>query len=130
MTNKILDQCLRTAQKEVLQQKHPEYMSFKHWSFIVQGNKVLGAGKNRSGKAVYNFGYTNISKIHSEVDVYSKTKGILDKSKHFEIVNIRLNKLGEVKLSKPCECCYKFLNFMGCRNIYFSTEAGFARIRL
>lgn len=110
---------------------HPQWGHYHHISFIVQGNKILEYGFNRSGEPIPGFGYNkDFGKIHSETDAYRKAKGLLDTSKHFDVVNIRLNKASFFKLSKPCRCCYHFLSAVGCRNVYFSTEKGFKKMKV
>jgi hypothetical protein len=125
---RILRDCLRIALSK--NKSHPEWGNYHHFSFIVQGGKILEVGFNRSGSAVEGFGYGSEypQKIHAENDVYRKARGILDFGKPFDVINIRLNKRGEVRISKPCECCLNFLSAVGCRNVYFSTEVGFARM--
>ena len=130
MKNSIINECLKTARNEI--SGHPEFSTngYLHWSFIVQNNKIIGKGKNKIGKSRFTgFGYSPLSKIHSEVDVYCKVKGILNRE-NFNILNIRLNKLGQLRLSKPCPCCTRFLIFMGCTVVYYTTDNGFLRIRL
>lgn len=73
-------------------------------------------------------GYPAYSKLHAEYVAYRRARGIMDLGQPFEVVNIRLNRSGRVKLSAPCPCCFKFLKTLGCRSIWFSTEAGFAKI--
>lgn len=86
-------------------------------------------GYNRKGPPIEGFGYSkSFGKIHSENDVYRKAKGLLDPQKPFDIVNIRLNKSGDSRISKPCPCCSAFLETVGCRNVYFSTDDGFAKV--
>jgi len=67
-------------------------------------------------------------KIHSEIAAYRKAKGILTKNEPFEIVNIRLNKNKELRLSKPCICCFEIMKELGCSKFYFSSNAGFLKI--
>jgi hypothetical protein len=129
MRKKIIKQCLHLARAKNNPESHPEYNNFHHFSFIVQNNKILEMGFNRKGPPLEGFGYSKeFGKIHSENDVYRKTKGIIDHSKPFDIVNIRLNKRGQLRLSKPCSCCANFLRVVGCRHVYFSTNDGFAKV--
>ena len=44
--------------------------------------------------------------------------------------NIRLNKQGILRLSKPCYHCYMFLKIVGAKCVWFSTDVGFARMNL
>ena len=121
MRQRILSDCIKIARQQ--NEKHPQYGYFHHWTFIVQNNKIIGIGKNRLGNPIYyNFGFTNRSKIHSELDAYKKTKGIIDKNTPFYCVNIRLNRIGDLRLSKPCDCCQRFLIFAGCSGVWHSTS--------
>lgn len=131
MNKNILKECVRLSKRQNNADKHPQFHNYIHWSFIVQDNMIVEIGKNKQGKPKYtNFGYIKTAKIHSEHDVYEKAKGLLKKNRPFEIVNIRLNKQGDLRLSKPCACCCKFLDFIGCKTVWFSTEVGFAKLRL
>lgn len=129
MRKRILKQCVRLAREKNTPDLHPEFGNYHHYSFIVQDNKILEMGMNRKGPPPAGFGYNQeFGKIHSETDAYKKAKGIIDPSKPFEIVNIRLNKKGNLRMSKPCRCCSSFLDAVGCRSVYFSTNDGFAKV--
>lgn len=114
-------------------ESHPEFQHFIHFTFIVQDNKIVEWGRNHKGEPALHHGYRHgkdfQSKIHSEMDAYKKAKGLLDKTKPFEIINIRLNKKGLLRLSKPCKCCFNLMKEFGCRTFYYSSEIGFLKIR-
>jgi hypothetical protein len=126
MKKSILVDCLRLGRKHL--PKHPEWDNYKHYSYIIQNNEIIESGTNCSGPPL--IGYEKWQKIHSESRAYFKARGLLDKNRHFDVVNIRFNKSGKMLLSKPCKCCISFLKFLGCHAIWFSTEAGFARLAL
>lgn len=107
---------------------HPRWGTGKHhFSFIVQNNKVLSVGTNRDGQ-VYR-GYPEFALMHSENDAYRKAKGLLDHNKPFCVINVKLNKSGKVRYSKPCPCCCKFLSSVGCKKAFFTEEGrGFGKI--
>jgi len=126
MRKKILKQCLRISHEKNQPDSHPEYGNYHHFSFIIQNNKIIEYGFNRPGQPLN--GYPEFGKIHSENDAYRKARGILCSQKPFDIVNIRLSKSGILRMAKPCACCNNFLSVVGCRNIYFSTDNGFARL--
>jgi hypothetical protein len=129
MKKRIIRQSVAMARSKNTPDLHPEWGNFHHFSFIIQKDKILEMGFNRNGPPLDGFGYNkDFGKIHSENDVYRKAKGIIDPQKPFDIINIRLNKRGELRLSKPCNCCMNFLEIVGCRNIYFSTNNGFAKM--
>ena len=131
MRKKIIKQCLKIARYKNAPDYHPQWGFFHHFSFIIQNNKIVEYGFNRSGPPLDGFGYNKkFGKIHSENDAYRKAKGLLDPQRPFDIVNIRLNKQGEMRLSKPCNCCHNFLSVVNCHSVYFSTKIGFAKINL
>jgi hypothetical protein len=120
MKNSILENCLRQSLK--LNQNHPEKNNgYHHFSFLIQNNQILGYGYNRTEKCKPLYGYKKYQSLHSENTVYFKCKGLLQQRKSFELVNIRLSKKNILKISKPCNCCLKFLNGLGCNNVWFTT---------
>lgn len=118
MTKKLLDTCLTIAMHYL--PKHTRVDGYKHFSFIIQNNKLVEWGTNRSGPPLKMFGYAEHQMIHSENLAYRRAKGLLDKTKKFQVINIRLNGSGELKISKPCQCCTNFLRNLGCSSIWFS----------
>ena len=129
MKSTILKECVRIA-KEKNKFKHIKE-PFRHFSFIIQRNTIIEWGTNRrSGSPPIFFGYPLHSMIHSELDAYNKARGLLEHNKDFEIVNIRLNKRGKLRLSKPCEYCYAFMKAKGASCVWFSTDIDFAKILL
>ena len=132
MNKRILRDCLRHAREKNRPDKHPQWGCFLHYSYIVQDGKIIEMGVNRSihHGAVRHLGYSDDSKIHSEVDAYFKAKGHpdFDKEMPFEVVNIRLNRQGDLRMSKPCSCCNNFLKGLGAKDCYFTTDAGWAKM--
>ena len=130
MKTSIINQCLTIARKNNTPDRHPEFDNFSHFAFIIQDNKIIEWATNKKAEPLILKGYTEAMKRHAEPEAYRKAKGILDKDRHFECLNIRLNKQSQLKLSKPCQCCYRFLSALNCSKVYFSTEVGIAEIRL
>jgi len=132
MNKRLLKRCLRIARRNNTPKKHPEWGSYHHFSFLIQGNTIIGWATNRggSGVALTQFGYRKTSKRHSETEVYRKVKGIMDHTKSFIVINIRLNRQDELRMSCPCDNCYNFLSYVGCKTIWFSTPTGFNKMRI
>jgi hypothetical protein len=128
MKKSILDECLRIAIR--LNPTHPEWSAYHHFSFIIQNNSIIEHATNRGGGVKPLIGYAKHQKLHSENRVFFKAKGLLNKNKSFDVVNIRLSKKDELKISRPCKCCISFLKFLGCSTVWFTTELGFAKLRL
>ena len=122
MKTKILTTCLNIALKNNNPLKHPEWESYKHFSFVIQNGKIVEWGTNRKGSSISYLGYLPYQKIHSEVDAYSKARGIMDKRYSFDIINIRLGKKNQLLPSSPCKCCSAYLRHLGCKSIWFSTN--------
>lgn len=135
MKRTILRDVVRTSAEKLT--SHQQFHYYPHFSFIIQDNKVLGMGMNNGAEPPRHFGYhdrltvgNGLPKIHAEFAAYRKVKGIL-RPEGFEIVNIRMNRLGQLKTSAPCSCCFNFLSDMGCTHCYFSTDTGeFATLKM
>lgn len=133
MKKSLLDAALKIARDTL--NKHPEYRHFMHWSFIIQNNKIVDWSTNDSGIPPIHFGYRSrlqnnevAEKKHAEFKVFFKCRGLINFDKRWDVINIRLNKTGELRMSKPCVCCYGLLKEFGCSTIYFTTNYGFAKV--
>lgn len=130
MKRSIFTECLRIAREKNTPIHHPEWGHFHHFTFVIQNNKIVEWSTNRPAPfgSMIKLGYSEVSKIHSEVAAYSKAKGLLN-DEPFDIINIRLRKNNDIAMSEPCPCCYNFLKNLGCKHMYFTTECGeFAKI--
>lgn len=97
-----------------------------HYAFIIQGNKLVEWAPNRTHDPDKYLGYPDYAKLHAETLAYKRAKGLLKKNQPFEVVNIRLGKSGELRNSMPCPCCARWMRALGCRQLLFSVDAGFA----
>lgn len=121
-----LKQALILAQSRFHQ--HPQFQHYLHWSFVVQGGKLIEWGTNREASPPKHFGYHHHSKIHSELDAYKKARGLLNPGP-FALINIRLSRRGELRMSAPCPTCAEWLRSVGCDQVWFSTPSGWARLK-
>lgn len=130
MNKRILQQCVQIAISKNTPDGITEWGNYHHFSFIVQKGKIIGVGTNKAATPLGQ--YPKTSKIHSEPDAYFNSIYKLDKTKTFDLVNIRLSKTNEFKISAPCKCCYSFMEKLNCRNVYFTVEGNlnFAKITL
>lgn len=132
MRKSLLDIALKIAIEKL--PLHPQLDHYPHYTFIVQDNQIVEWSTNVSQDPPLHYGYKRPGsdpdyrpKIHSEISAFKKAKGILSKKQYFEVINIRLNKHKEVRLSKPCNCCYNILKEMGCKRFYYSSLSGFLK---
>ena len=126
MKQKILRECLRKAKLRNSPLYHPDWGSYHHFCFIVQENKIVKYGMNRTANAIPIHGFgAKRHKIHAEIDAYHKARRILNNKKTFEVVNIRLNRQNELRSAAPCAHCTSFLAFVGCSKTFYTTNSGF-----
>lgn len=129
MKRSLLKECLRIAISKNTAELHPEFENYKHYSFVIQNNKLVEWSTNRPGTAKDICGFKpKRNKRHAEVEACRRARGLLKKNKSFDIVNIRLSKKGEMRNSAPCKCCKAFLQGLSCKNIYFSTNVGWSKL--
>ena len=121
--NNLLNICLRFALR-----KEKRNEQFLHWSFIIQRGQIVEWGTNRVGNPPMSLGYKKWQQRHAETEAIRRARGILDRNQPWEIVNIRINRLGEVRNSKPCECCERALQIVGCSRVWFTSEKGFQKV--
>lgn len=126
MKKALLADCIRIAQDKLLD--HPQYEHFPHWSFGIWQGKIIATGINRGHEPAKLFGYHRpnfVPKLHSELDCILKCRRSL---RDLDIVNVRLNRKGEARLSMPCRRCRELLSVMEIKNIYFTTESGWGKL--
>lgn len=121
MKNKLLCKCVVLAQSKLTDNVE----KFRHFSFIIQHNKIIGYEPNKSASPLPFYPY--YAKLHSEMNVYKKNRCYIG-HEPFEIVNIRLSADGRLRNSMPCKCCLSFLNTLNCVSIWFSTDCGFSKL--
>lgn len=129
----LLRECHRIALQKM--DGHPQHDNYMHYTFIVQENKILEYAMNTPSEPPKHLGYherirNGSPKAHSEFNAFRRAKGLLNQQKSFDCINIRLNKKGDLRMSAPCVCCTNFLSSFGCRDCFFTTEEGWAKVVL
>jgi hypothetical protein len=122
----VLFDCLRMANQSL--EDHQD--QFKHFSFVIQENRIVALGKNRYTLHTKVRGYPSNAKIHSEVSALKRAHLNGKSGKKFSLVNIRINRFREFRRSKPCSCCEFYLRLFGCKEVWYTTYSGFERMRL
>ena len=126
MKKSILYDCLMQANDY----KNRHVNQFKHFTFIVQRNKIIGWGKNQATLHSRVPGYPEYSWIHSEAAALKRAHMNTKSQESFSVINIRINRFGELRCSKPCQCCEFYLRLFGCKEVYYTTLSGFERMKL
>jgi deoxycytidylate deaminase len=103
-----------------------------HTTFIVRKNRLQKIGINNGKTHPENLKYNYYSKdgtdIRSFVGVHSELSAILkygeENCNDCVFVNVRINKNGELTMSKPCAGCQDLLKQVGYKKVYYSNEKG------
>ncbi len=118
----VLTEALRFSRTRNTEEHHPEYGNYHHFSYLIWKGKILTWGTNkRDGCSHIKFGYLERSKVHAEYEAVRKAKFWVDLSTS-AIVNVRLNKLNQTKLSAPCKSCKAYLKSQGISTVYYTIE--------
>lgn len=131
MKKSLLELMLKIARSSL--PTHPQRNYFPHWTFVIQNNSLIEWATNAAGDIEHHECYKHrISsgrpKVHSELQALRRASGLLDRRRGWEVINIRLNRVGNTRLSKPCRCCYDLLCKSGCERFWYSSEIGWLRI--
>jgi deoxycytidylate deaminase len=98
----------------------------RHFSFIVHRNRILSVGWNdywNSHPACQKLGY-RFSAIHSEFSAINRYRGEKKKLKKCVLINTRVNRFGEIGMSKPCEHCLELLSQINFRKVWYTNPDG------
>ena len=129
MKNAIFDNCMRIAQDYL--PRHPQFRFYAHYSFVIQNNAIIEWATNSGGnpdgplRPMYDsrVKYLNgRSKTHSEPFAMKRARGLLQRNKEFDLINIRLARNGLTRESAACPCCRHFLTMLGCRSVWFTLD--------
>ncbi len=120
--NKLLRKIVEISRNNI---DKPE-SKFKHFSFLTQKNNIICFGYNNIYKShpwANKYNYRN-SATHSELHCLIKYPFPLltIEQKNLTLINIRLNKGGQVRLSRPCINCQELLASVGVSNICYSVN--------
>lgn len=121
----ILQQC-----SDIARRKNPgkNHCACKiHFSFVIQNGQIVKWPTNKNAIPTK---HKDRAQIHSETGSLRKAKFLLMRKKPFDIINIRLNRQGALRMSKPCKKCLLLLKMVGCRTVHYSTDNGFVSMRI
>lgn len=108
---------------------NPSLSMYQHFSFVYIRNKLLAIGQNETDRT--NYKSMKLAKrfravkplqfpyIHAETDAISKLWGKVYLCHRHTLVSIRLNRHGELRVSKPCVDCSQVIDGLNLTCIYF-----------
>ena len=112
--------------------EHPSLHRCRHFSFILDGPRIIKIGYNRSKTHPRNLKYSYINRngqymgdqvgVHSEMDAVIKL-GITDCT-GLTIVNTRVNRNNQLDMSKPCRGCMDMIKKLNFKSVYYMDGIG------
>lgn len=117
--------------EEYLQMAYPMCLTIprqkKHVSLIICKKRIIAVGMNyfKTHPMAKEFGY-QFEEMHSELDAFRKLDRS-DKSKKLHLINVRFNKFGQMRMSKPCEKCLPWCVEVF-NTIHYTTDQGIQRL--
>lgn len=119
--------------------KHNADLRCRHFSFILDRNRIISIGMNSLKTHPLNLKYNYVNKnkesisnivgTHSELNAVIKL-GIEDCSK-LTLVNTRINRNNMLDFSAPCSGCSDMIKQLNFKNVYYSNIDGeFNKINL
>jgi len=95
----------------------------RHFSFLVDKSRIVSIGwntrKTHPKSLYYNYRFNG---THSELAALLKYRG--RNPKNLTLINTRINGLGEIGFSKPCEKCLPWLIIVGFKSIWYTERSG------
>lgn len=106
-----------------------------HLSFIIYKGRIICIGQNSKKTHPVNLRNPKISQdgldissfrgLCSEYSAIRKLKNLTNiKTGKCSLINIRINKLNEIRNSRPCNSCLGLLAFFKFKSIHYSNDAG------
>jgi hypothetical protein len=112
--------------------KHSADLRCRHFSFILQRNRIISIGLNSLKTHPLNLKYNYINKnkekisdivgTHSELNAVIKL-GEEDCSK-LTLINTRINRNNLLDYSAPCHGCSDMIKQLNFQNVFYSTNNG------
>ena len=108
MNQSLQDKLIRLS----IENLHRPNAKNKHFSFLIEKNRVICMGTNDSTKThplAKKFGY-RFSAIHSEIDCIKRFPLSIEKLRHLTMANVRIHlRTKEPLRSAPCSICRRVL---------------------
>lgn len=117
--------------------KHHADLRCRHFSFILERNRIISIGLNSLKTHPLNLKYKYVNKnnqsISNIVGTHSELSAVIRLGKEdccgLTIINTRINRNNKLDFSAPCSGCCDMISQLNFKNVYFSDENGkFAKL--
>lgn len=103
-----------------------DYGKFSHGAILSRYGNVLNASHNKDKTC--SFGSRFRCRDKGRATLHAELGAILnmprDSTEGSDIYVVRVNRLGELRNSKPCPMCYQAMKFVGIKRVFYSTSEG------
>jgi deoxycytidylate deaminase len=112
--------------------KHSADLRCRHFSFIIDKNKIVSIGlnslKTHPKNLKYNYVNKNNQSISNIVGTHSELSAVIKLGEEdcsgLTLVNTRINRNDELDFSAPCSGCLDMIKQLNFKNIYYSNTEG------
>lgn len=103
-----------------------------HFAFLVKKSRIMHMGQNscKTHPKTLEYNYDNyndnLCRIHAEFNVLVRgsIKEKTEDLSHYELINIRIDRKGNINNGRPCPGCRHVAQQFGIKHIYYSTAEG------
>ena len=97
------------------------FRNFKHGAVLAKGSSVLNISTNKNQ---YSSFAARFKECPSHATVHAELGAILgvdrDSTSSSHVYVVRVNKIGDWKLSKPCQMCQAAMEYVGIKKVIYS----------
>jgi deoxycytidylate deaminase len=109
--------------------KKKHYHRCRHFSFILDGNRILSIGVNNPKTHPYNLNFNYINKqknkISHIVGTHSEVSAVLKYGKNCKnliLINTRINRKNELDYSRPCNGCLDMILSLDFKKVFYTNK--------
>jgi len=112
--------------------KHNADLRCRHFSFILDKNKIISIGLNSLKTHPKNLKYNYVNKLNENISdivgTHSELSAVIKLGEEdcsgLTLVNTRINRNDELDFSAPCSGCCDMIQQLNFKNVYFSNNKG------
>jgi deoxycytidylate deaminase len=112
--------------------KHNADLRCRHFSFVLDKNKIVSIGLNSLKTHPKNLKYNYVNKLNENISdivgTHSELSAVIKLGKEdcsdLTLVNTRINRNDELDFSAPCSGCCDMIKQLNFKNVYFSNNKG------
>ena len=112
--------------------KHNADLRCRHFSFIMDKNRIISIGLNSLKTHPKNLKYNYVNKMNQNISdivgTHSELSAVIklgeEDCSDLNLVNTRINRHDELDFSAPCSGCLDMIKQLNFKNVYFSNSQG------